>query len=55
MARQDQRQDQEQKRPTAKEIADFYKFGPRGDYTHGHPGLPPKNYKQPEEKKGFFR
>ena len=23
----------------------------RGDYTHGHPGVPPKDYKQPREKR----
>jgi hypothetical protein len=23
---------------------------PRGDYSKGHPGLPPKNYKAPKEK-----
>jgi hypothetical protein len=24
---------------------------PRGDYSKGHPGLPPKNYKAPREKR----
>ena len=23
----------------------------RGDYTHGHPGTPPKDYKPPREKR----
>jgi len=23
----------------------------RGDYTHGHPGLPPKDYQAPKEKR----
>ena len=23
----------------------------RGDYTHGHPGTPPKDYKQPRERR----
>jgi hypothetical protein len=22
-----------------------------GDYTHGHPGLPPRDYKAPKEKR----
>jgi hypothetical protein len=54
MARE-QNQDQRQKPMTKQQVADQYKFQPHGDYSKGHPGVPPRDYKPPEEKKGFLR
>ena len=37
--------------PTKVKPGDALRALLRGDYTHGHPGLPPKDYKAPRESR----